>query len=83
MCRVENCVCIFLVREDIAIFATPYALPPHYGVFRNDATSTVVAYHASEHAVVRSGDIVVLVSAGIGYAWGAIVIKWGIEGRNI
>ncbi len=28
---------------------------------------------------INNGDIVVFVSAGIGYAWGATVIKWGIE----
>ena len=38
---------------------------------------------AEKSGKIKSGDIVVLVSAGIGYAWGAIVIKWGIEGRNI
>jgi 3-oxoacyl-[acyl-carrier-protein] synthase-3 len=26
---------------------------------------------------VKDGDLVVLVSAGIGYAWGATTIKWG------
>lgn len=26
---------------------------------------------------IKSGDIVVLVSAGIGYAWGALTLKWG------
>lgn len=26
---------------------------------------------------IKSGDLVVLVSAGIGYAWGATVLKWG------
>jgi 3-oxoacyl-[acyl-carrier-protein] synthase-3 len=26
---------------------------------------------------VKEGDVVVLVSAGIGYAWGATTIKWG------
>ena len=38
---------------------------------------------AEKSGKIKSGDIVVLVRAGIGYAWGAIVIKWGIEGRNI
>ncbi|WP_431029930.1 3-oxoacyl-ACP synthase [Lysinibacillus sp. LZ02] len=28
---------------------------------------------------IQQGDIVTLVSAGIGYAWGAITIKWGKE----
>ena len=26
---------------------------------------------------LEEGDVVVLVSAGIGYAWGATTIKWG------
>lgn len=33
---------------------------------------------AEQEGKIKSGDIVVLVSAGIGYAWGATVIKWGI-----
>ncbi|WP_078548279.1 3-oxoacyl-ACP synthase [Litchfieldia alkalitelluris] len=32
---------------------------------------------AVEEGKIKSGDIVVLVSAGIGYAWGATTIKWG------
>ncbi|MFC4559446.1 3-oxoacyl-ACP synthase [Virgibacillus kekensis] len=32
---------------------------------------------AEEHGMLKDGDTVVLVSAGIGYAWGANVIKWG------
>ena len=32
---------------------------------------------AEEQGRLKSGDIVVLVSAGIGYAWGANVIRWG------
>ncbi|WP_277585205.1 3-oxoacyl-ACP synthase [Psychrobacillus antarcticus] len=32
---------------------------------------------AQEADKLKNGDIVVLVSAGIGYAWGAVVIKWG------
>ncbi|MEK3981707.1 3-oxoacyl-ACP synthase [Psychrobacillus sp. FSL K6-2836] len=32
---------------------------------------------AQEAEKLKNGDIVVLVSAGIGYAWGAVVIKWG------
>ncbi|KIL34672.1 hypothetical protein SD71_18060 [Cohnella kolymensis] len=30
-----------------------------------------------EQGKINSGDLVVLVSAGIGYAWGATAIKWG------
>ncbi len=32
---------------------------------------------ADERDMLKNGDIVVLVSAGIGYAWGANVIRWG------
>ncbi|WP_047983100.1 3-oxoacyl-ACP synthase [Ornithinibacillus californiensis] len=32
---------------------------------------------AEQQGKLRKGDIVVLVSAGIGYAWGANIIKWG------
>jgi len=35
---------------------------------------------AEQQGKLRGGDIVVLVSAGIGYAWGATVLKWGKEG---
>jgi len=32
---------------------------------------------AEKEGKIKEGDVVVLVSAGIGYAWGAITIKWG------
>ncbi len=32
---------------------------------------------AEKEGKIKEGDLVVLVSAGIGYAWGATVIKWG------
>jgi 3-oxoacyl-[acyl-carrier-protein] synthase III len=34
---------------------------------------------ALEKGKLKNGDLVVLVSAGIGYAWGATAIKWGKE----
>ncbi len=34
---------------------------------------------AEQQGKLQQGDIVVLVSAGIGYAWGATTIKWGSE----
>lgn len=38
---------------------------------------------ALEENKLNDGDIAVLVSAGIGYAWGAITVKWGkSEGEN-
>lgn len=32
---------------------------------------------AEKEGKIKDGDIVVLVSAGIGYAWGAVTIEWG------
>jgi 3-oxoacyl-[acyl-carrier-protein] synthase-3 len=32
---------------------------------------------ANKEGKIKDGDLVVLVSAGIGYAWGAAAIKWG------
>ena len=37
---------------------------------------------AQQQGRLKEGDIVVLVSAGIGYAWGAVTIKWGKEGES-
>lgn len=34
---------------------------------------------AEQQGKLKKGDIIVLVSAGIGYAWGATTIKWGSE----
>jgi 3-oxoacyl-[acyl-carrier-protein] synthase III len=37
---------------------------------------------ALEQGKIKDGDLVVLVSAGIGYAWGATTIRWG-EGKVV
>jgi len=34
---------------------------------------------AEKQGKLKNGDVVVLVSAGIGYAWGAMTIKWGVD----
>lgn len=34
---------------------------------------------AEKEGKLKEGDVVVLVSAGIGYAWGAITLKWGSQ----
>ncbi|WP_102029342.1 3-oxoacyl-ACP synthase [Salirhabdus sp. Marseille-P4669] len=34
---------------------------------------------AEQQGKLKNGDVVVFVSAGIGYAWGASVLKWGTE----
>ena len=61
MGRVEDGVRVFLEWEDVAVFASADALPHGDGVLRIDAAGAVVTDHASEHAVVRCGDVVVLV----------------------
>ncbi|WP_217588186.1 3-oxoacyl-ACP synthase [Lentibacillus saliphilus] len=38
---------------------------------------------AEKEGKLKDGDIVVLVSAGIGYAWGANVIRWGESGNEV
>ncbi|WP_164670161.1 3-oxoacyl-ACP synthase [Virgibacillus doumboii] len=38
---------------------------------------------AEERELLKDGDIVVLVSAGIGYAWGANVIQWGKQREEL
>jgi len=35
---------------------------------------------ALEENKIQDGDVITLVSAGIGYAWGAITIQWGTKG---
>jgi 3-oxoacyl-[acyl-carrier-protein] synthase III len=37
---------------------------------------------ALEYGKIKNGDLVVLVSAGIGYAWGATTIRWG-KGNSV
>lgn len=37
---------------------------------------------AEKSGKLKNGDLVVLVSAGIGYAWGATAIRWGSEVEN-
>ncbi|WP_270179728.1 3-oxoacyl-ACP synthase [Alkalihalobacillus sp. CinArs1] len=38
---------------------------------------------AEAQGKIKAGDVVVLVSAGIGYAWGATTIIWGNEEENL
>ncbi|MEI4768116.1 3-oxoacyl-ACP synthase [Psychrobacillus sp. FJAT-51614] len=35
---------------------------------------------AQDHGKLKDGDLAVLVSAGIGYAWGAVAVSWGKQG---
>ena len=68
---VEDSVGVFLEREDVAVLASADALPHGDGVLRIDAAGAVVTDHASEHAVVRCGYVVVLVD-GEGREGGSI-----------
>ncbi|MGE7919776.1 3-oxoacyl-ACP synthase [Viridibacillus sp. NPDC093762] len=38
---------------------------------------------ALEKGKIKNGDIITLVSAGIGYAWGAVTIRWGTHEEEI
>ncbi|MBK3495036.1 3-oxoacyl-ACP synthase [Viridibacillus sp. YIM B01967] len=38
---------------------------------------------ALEKGKIKDGDIITLVSAGIGYAWGAVTIRWGTHEEEI
>ncbi|WP_100334217.1 3-oxoacyl-ACP synthase [Bacillus alkalisoli] len=62
--------------EDQTIYLQDYG---HMGQFDQILSLQL----ALEQGKVKNGDIVVLVSAGIGYAWGASVIKWGSEKEDI
>lgn len=48
----------------------------HYGHI-GQIDQILSLYLAREAGMLQQGDIVSLVSAGIGYAWGAITVKWG------
>lgn len=61
MGRIEHRIRIFLIREDVAVFASSYAGPSHDGVFRYDSSRAVVADHSAEHPVVGGGYVVVFV----------------------
>jgi 3-oxoacyl-[acyl-carrier-protein] synthase III len=37
---------------------------------------------AVEEGRLRDGDLVLMISAGIGYAWDALVLRWGKEGKG-
>ena len=48
----------------------------HYGHI-GQIDQILSLYLARKQGKLREGDVVSLVSAGIGYAWGAITVKWG------
>lgn len=58
------------LREDQSIYLSEYG---HIG--QNDQILALEL--ALEQGKVKDGDLVVFVSAGIGYAWNAITIQWG------
>jgi 3-oxoacyl-[acyl-carrier-protein] synthase-3 len=58
------------VSEDKSIYLREYG---HIGQFDQFLSLEL----ASAQGKLNDGDIAVLVSAGIGYAWGATVVRWG------
>lgn len=58
------------LTEDHSIYLSHYG---HIG----QIDQILSLYLAREAGMLQQGNIVSLVSAGIGYAWGAITIKWG------
>ena len=58
------------LAEDKSIYLSHYG---HIG----QIDQILSLYLARREGKLRDGDIVSLVSAGIGYAWGAITVKWG------
>jgi 3-oxoacyl-[acyl-carrier-protein] synthase III len=58
------------LSEDKSIYLSEYG---HIGQF-----DQILSIHlALEQGKIKDGDLVVGVSAGVGYAWGATAIKWG------
>jgi 3-oxoacyl-[acyl-carrier-protein] synthase-3 len=37
---------------------------------------------AVEEDRLKEGDLVLMISAGIGYAWGAVLMRWGRGGKE-
>ena len=37
---------------------------------------------AMEEGRIKDGDVVLMISAGIGYAWNALVVRWGEAGKG-
>lgn len=60
------------LREDQAVYLEDYG---HIGQI-DQVLSLRLALDTGK---IKNGDIVVLVSAGIGYVWNAVTIKWGSE----
>lgn len=58
-------------------------LTPHQSIYLENyghigQIDQILSLELAEKAgKIKEGDVIVLVSAGIGYAWGAITIKWG------
>ncbi|GIN84057.1 3-oxoacyl-[acyl-carrier-protein] synthase 3 [Heyndrickxia sporothermodurans] len=60
------------MKEEQSIYLENYG---HIGQFDQILSLEL----AEQEGKIQDGDIVVLVSAGIGYAWGATTIRWGIS----
>jgi 3-oxoacyl-[acyl-carrier-protein] synthase-3 len=35
-----------------------------------------------EEGRIKDGDLILMISAGIGYAWDALVVRWGEAGKG-
>jgi 3-oxoacyl-[acyl-carrier-protein] synthase-3 len=46
------------------------------------ADQLVALYEARQRGLLREGDIILLLAAGIGYTWSASVVAWGQEGGD-
>ncbi|CAM5181842.1 3-oxoacyl-[acyl-carrier-protein] synthase-3 OS=Ureibacillus acetophenoni OX=614649 GN=SAMN05877842_103276 PE=4 SV=1 [Ureibacillus acetophenoni] len=62
----------FNLDEDHSIYLSDYG---HIGQIDQILSLKL----ALEKGKIKDGDVITLVSAGIGYAWGAITIRWGKE----
>lgn len=63
------------VLEELGLTENHSIYLSHYGHI-GQIDQILSLYLAREAGVLQQGDIVSLVSAGIGYAWGAITVKW-------
>jgi len=58
------------LREDQSVYLS------HYGhIGQQDAIFSIV--EGLRQGRLKDGDLMVIVAAGIGYAWGAAVVRWG------
>jgi 3-oxoacyl-[acyl-carrier-protein] synthase-3 len=58
------------LREDQSVYLSDYG---HAG--QQDAMLSIV--EGLKQGRLKDGDLMIIVAAGIGYAWGACCVKWG------